>query len=362
MIKNPILQSAGSRLLYLLIWTIITCIDVIILSTKIDLPIEYALLETLVFNILFAFCILPLWYPVRFSGWEHQTWLFNLTAHFALVCIYLAVCLLTGYLIVLSVASDRQYADHLCSFVWIKISRGALTYLITLLIYYLYVYLNQLKEKTSNEIRLNNLLKDGELNLLKSQINPHFLFNSLNSVSSLIVTHPEKAQQMLVALSEYLRYAVLSTHRVYSRIEEEMENIHRYLSIEKLRFGDKLVYNAMIAPEALKATVPAMLLQPLFENAVKHGIYESLETVCITITVSCEGQDLRIVISNDYDGHPSVQKGSGTGLQNVRERLRLLYDTAANMHVKMENGKFTVTLDIKRKEMASLPSSPDRQP
>jgi sensor histidine kinase YesM len=318
---------------------------------KVGLSLEYALLDGLVFNTVFAVFILPFWYPVCFNAWEHRTWLFNVAAHFMLICAYLLVCLLTGFLIISLIAPNSEYPPD--NPIWMKTFSGLLIYFITILIYYLYVYVDQLKEKTANEIRLNSLLKDGELNLLKSQINPHFLFNSLNSVNSLIVTQPEKAQQMLVALSEYLRYAVLSTHRVYSHIEEEMENINRYLSIEKLRFGDKLVYKAVVAPEALKAAIPVMLLQPLFENAIKHGIYESLETVCITIIITCEGQNLRIVMNNDYDGHISAKKGSGTGLQNVRERLRLLYGTAADMHIKRESGKFTVILNIRRKDAES---------
>jgi hypothetical protein len=335
-------------MLYTGIWVTLSCGQMLIVSLVTGLPFEYVFADTVIFHLLFACCIIPLWYPVRFNGWEHQTWRFNLAAHFALACAYLIICLTIGYLVAASIAlSDEAYLSFLNASIWWKIIEGLIYYIIAILMYYLHVYVEQLNEKATNEIRLNRLLKDGELNLLKSQINPHFLFNSLNSVNSLIVTDRQRAQQMLVALSDYLRYAVLSTNRVYSRLEDEMENITRYLSIEKLRFGDKLVYEADIDPACLPVKIPAMLLQPLFENAVKHGVYESLQTVRITVKICHTARGLHIELSNDCDREQtSLKKGAETGIRNVRERLRLLYGNAADLHIKTTAGKFTVTLII----------------
>jgi LytS/YehU family sensor histidine kinase len=242
---------------------------------------------------------------------------------------------------------NAEYRHFLGISLWWKALEGLLFYVVTVLVYYLYLYMEQLNEKAANEIRLNRLLRDGELNLLKSQINPHFLFNSMNSVNSLIIRNPEQAQKMLVALSDYLRYAVLSSNRVYSCIADEMENIDRYLFIEQLRFGDRLQYKQEIDPAALTAEIPAMLLQPLFENAIKHGVYESLETVRIVAKITKERQYLNIELSNDFDEEGIAQKkGSGTGLKNIRERLRLMYGTSATIQTKAEKGVFTVMLKI----------------
>ncbi|MDR0815202.1 MAG: histidine kinase [Bacteroidales bacterium] len=347
---NPIFSNYRSRILYSGIWWLISGSQMLMVYWGTELPFGYILLDTFVFNLLFSILIIPLWFPVRFNRWERQTWHFILIAHLALAIAYLTVCLTAGYLITLPVAlTDSAYLDFLNNSILWKLVEGELFYIIAILIYYLYVYVERLNEKATNEIRLNKLLKDGELNLLKSQINPHFLFNSLNSVNSRIITHPEKAQQMLVALSDYLRYAVLSTNRVYSRVEEEMDNIEHYLDIEKLRFGEKLHYEADVAPECLQASIPAMLLQPLFENAIKHGVYESLQTVCIRAKIYSEGQKLFIELSNDYDSsQPSQKKGSGTGLQNVRERLRLLYGNSASLYTKAENGKFIVKIELEQ--------------
>jgi len=154
---------------------------------------------------------------------------------------------------------------------------------------------------------------------------------------------------MLIALSDYLRYAVLSTNRTYSCVADEMENIARYLSIEQVRFGDRLLYEAHIDPQTVSAEIPSMLLQPLLENAIKHGVYESLETVRIVAKITREHQYLNIEITNDFDedGY-SPKKGSGTGLKNIRERLRLTYGSSASMQTKAEKGVFTVKLKIEK--------------
>ena len=357
--SNPILANYRSRMLYAGIWALVVIMQsVVVYISTTGLSFGYIFADSLVFSLLLACFFILLWYPVRFNQWERRTWHFNLTAHFTLACMVIFCWLLTGFVICFLIGwgNAGYYRFLTLSLSW-KVLEGILFYTVAVLVYYLYVYVEQLKEKATNEIHLNKLLRDGELNLLKSQINPHFLFNSMNSVNSLINKNPEQAQKMLVALSDYMRYAVLSTKREYSNIAGEMENIARYLSIEKLRFGDKLLYEADIDPACHNIEIPAMLLQPLFENAIKHGVYESLETVRIVAKITKDRQHLNIEINNDFDevgtelyANPdtvSHKKGSGTGLQNIRERLRLLYGTSATMQAKAENGVFTVRVHLK---------------
>ena len=346
--KNPIFSNYRSRRLYAGIWAVIIVIQMIGVYLSSDLPFGYAFADTMVFNLLLAIFMIPLWYPVQFNHWESETWRFNLAAHITLACIVIFGWLLVGYgLCFLIGLGNTEYRQFLNISLWWKALEGVLFYAVAVLVYYLYVYIEKLNEKAANEIHLNRLLKDGELNLLKSQINPHFLFNSMNSVNSLITRNPEQAQKMLVALSDYLRYAVLSTNRAYSCVADEMENVALYLSIEQLRFGDKLLYEPDIDPSTLSAEIPAMLLQPLFENAIKHGVYESLETVRIMVKINKDGQYLNIEICNNFDTESiSQKKGSGTGLQNIRERLRLIYGNSAAMQIKAEYGVFMVMLKI----------------
>jgi len=347
--KNPILSNYRSRMLYAGVWAIVVILQsVVVYFSSADLSFGILFADSFIFSIILACFIILLWYPVRFNQWERRTWHFNLAAHFTLACMVVFCWLLSGFAICFFIGWGNVAYHHFLSLsLFWKALEGILFYAVAVLVYYLYVYVEQLKEKSANEIHLNKLLKDGELNLLKSQINPHFLFNSMNSVNSLINRNPEQAQKMLVALSDYMRYAVLSTKRDFSNVAGEMENIARYLSIEQLRFGDKLQYEPEIDPACHDVEIPSMLLQPLFENAIKHGVYESLETVRIVTKITKDLHYLNIVISNDFDADGiSQKKGSGTGLQNIRDRLRLLYGTNAAMQAKAENGVFTVMVKI----------------
>ena len=346
--KNPILSNYRSRRLYAVIWAVIIFVQTTGVYLSSDLPFGYAFADAAVFSFLFAGFIIPLWYPVQFNSWKRETWRFNFVAHILLACIVIFGWLLLGYgLCFLIGLNNTEYRHFLNISLWWKAPEGILFYAVAVLVYYLYVYIEQLNEKAANEIRLNRLLKDGELNLLKSQINPHFLFNSMNSVNSLITRNPEQAQKMLVSLSDYLRYAVLSTNRAHSCVSDEMENIALYLSIEQLRFGEKLLYEPDIDPSALSVEIPAMLLQPLVENAIKHGVYESLEMVRIMMKITKDDPYLNIELSNNFETEGNSQKkGSGTGLQNISERLRLIYGNSAAMQIKTEQGVFTVMLKI----------------
>ena len=336
-------------MLYAGVWAIVAILQtvVIYLSTT-GLHFSYILADSVIFSFIFACFTVPLWYPVRYNQWERRTWRFNFAAHLTLACAVVLCWLLLCYgLCYLVGLNDDNYRHFLSMSIRWKALEGLFFYTVSILVYYLYVHIEKLNEKAANEIHLNNLLKDGELNLLKSQINPHFLFNSMNSVNSLILHNPGQAQKMLVAMSDYLRYSVLANNREFSSVTDEMDNIARYLSIEKLRFGDKLLYEPDIDPSCQSIEIPAMLLQPLFENAIKHGVYESLETVRIVAKIKKDGQYLLVNLSNDFDSEGiSQKKGSGTGLHNVRERLRLLYGTSAAMQAKAENGVFTVILKI----------------
>jgi LytS/YehU family sensor histidine kinase len=180
--------------------------------------------------------------------------------------------------------------------------------------------------------------------MLRSQINPHFLFNSLNSVSSLTITDPEKARDMVIKLSEFMRYSLSKKDDQPVTLRSELENLRLYLEIEEVRFGDRLTTEEEINAGCLEAVMPVMLLQPLYENAIKHGVYESTESVRIKTKVSCNQGYLDINISNNYDPAPSSVKGTGTGLMNVSRRLDLFYGNRASMQTKKENGIFSVSL------------------
>ena len=227
-----------------------------------------------------------------------------------------------------------------------RIGTGVFIYGLTILTYYLFVSLNNLSEKNAKEAKLESLVKETELKMLRSQINPHFLFNSLNSVSSLTITDPEKAREMVVKLSEFMRYALSRKDEQPVSLQNELENLRLYLDIEKVRFGDKLTTEEDIDSNCLDFKIPVMLLQPLYENAVKHGVYESTESVRIVTQAKVIDGYVEITISNNYDAAPSMRRGTGTGLLNVTRRLELFYGNKASIKTTKENGLYTVKIYI----------------
>jgi LytS/YehU family sensor histidine kinase len=252
-----------------------------------------------------------------------------------------------GYLILKFILVDHEaYFTFLNDSFIARLATGILYYGVTLLIYHLFIYGKELEAKNLNEAKLNLLVKESELNVLRSQLNPHFLFNSLNSISSLTVSDPETARDMIIKLSEFLRYALRHGEREKTRFSDEINNIELYLQIEKIRFGEKLIFEKEIGKGCEQGLIPNMILQPLFENAVKHGVYESTEP--ITIRMSCEAvvRNIEIRIRNNFDSSQVSRKGAGIGLRNVRNRLMLIYGRDDLVQINKSENEFEVKLQI----------------
>jgi LytS/YehU family sensor histidine kinase len=203
-----------------------------------------------------------------------------------------------------------------------------------------------LQEKRDRENRLQTLLKEAELNLLRSQIRPHFLFNSLNSISSLTMTDPGKAQEMVIKLSSFMRYSLDTKDNTMSNLEKELYHTELYLDIEKVRFGKRLQVEKHIEDGALGWTMPAMILQPLIENAVKYGIYESTDISRITIDARVSQGYLIIRIGNPFDENSSQHKGTGTGIRNIELRLKHLYGRQDLLKIYKSKEYFEIELKI----------------
>jgi two-component system LytT family sensor kinase len=231
------------------------------------------------------------------------------------------------------------------SMMW-RIISGIFLYLIMVLIYYLIIYYIDNQERLDNEAKLKEIIKESELNLLKSQINPHFLFNSLNSISSLTITDALKAQEMIIKLSDFLRYSISNPGNMFSTLGSELENIRRYLEIEKIRFGDKLFFDFQIEESCYNLEIPVMIFQPLFENAVKHGVYESIGQIFVKTSCENSGNKLVAVIENNFESNIKSKQGAGIGLNNIRERLKLIYRNDQLLQTAVKGDIFQVKLII----------------
>jgi len=200
---------------------------------------------------------------------------------------------------------------------------------------------------TRNEKKLEEqqrLLVEARLQALTRQINPHFLFNTLNSVSSLIRTNPDQARVMVVRLSKVLR-RLLRKHDTFTTLREELSFIEDYLAIEVVRFGDKLQFEKDVAEETLDMLVPSMLLQPLVENSIKHGLSSKVEGGTIRIRTERKGERLRLLVEDDGVGIPDAKLAtmldSGIGVTNVNERLKVLFGSEYRMWIDSQPGHGT---------------------
>ncbi|MFZ5939993.1 MAG: sensor histidine kinase [Bacteroidota bacterium] len=348
--SHPITGRRSSLLIYTGVWMLLMMLQTGLLSYYVGLPFSLAATDSITGNILYALMGILAWYPTRYIPYRKNGFFYYLSAHVAagLAVITLWLLLSTGFTMLIAGSSEEYDRFINDSWVW-RVVYGVLIYLVLILIYYLVIYARTIQERAQQEERLRSLVRETELNLLKSQINPHFLFNSLNSISSLTMSNPEEAREMIIRLSDFLRYSLKNRESEYVPMQEEIGRMKDYLAIEKIRFGEKLRYEMDVETECLELLVPTMILQPLIENAIKHGVYESLEPVTIRLTCHAGPEKMRISLSNNFDPTVPSRKGTGVGLQNVTQRIRLAYGDEGRAEWSLKDNVFTVNLIIPRK-------------
>lgn len=345
--RHPVLQNKVRMIVWWLIWLLLAGGQSLLFYFTYGSYISISPIDSIISMLLYSGLALSMWYPFNFFNTSKAKPLTLIANLLAVGIIFIGLwALITKYAVGLVLPEQNDYKAYWDATFPYRLSIGVFIYGLIILSYYLFVSLTNLSEKNAKEARLETLVKETELRLLRSQINPHFLFNSLNSISSLTVTDPEKARTMVVKLSDFMRYALARKDEQPVSLKSELENLRLYLDIEKVRFGDKLITDEQIDPECLEFKLPVMLLQPLFENAVKHGVYESTETVRLFTKARIIDGYLEIIIGNNYDSSPTQKKGTGTGLVNVTRRLELFYGNKASIKSVKEDGIYTVTLYI----------------
>jgi two-component system sensor histidine kinase AlgZ len=190
------------------------------------------------------------------------------------------------------------------------------------------------------------LARAAELKALKSQLNPHFLFNCLNSISALTSIDAERARDMCVRLADFLRTSLRLGECTAIKFSEEMELARMYLDVEQVRFGGRLRVTVTIDAECEGCEVPPLLVQPLVENAIKHGIATMVDGGEVTMTGRYQDGEIRFTIENPFDPEAPAARNSGIGLRNVRERLLARYGNAARVEIAAEPGRYVVRMTI----------------
>ncbi len=345
--KHPVLENRVRLIVWWLVWLFLGLGQSLLYYFAFNAPPRISVIDGILSFIFFGSLGLAFWYPFRFidSNRESPAVLISNLMAAGVISVGLWI-LLTKFTLILILTEKNNFTSYWQATLPYRIGTGVFIYGLTVLSYYLFMGLTNLAEKNAREARLESLIKETELKMLRSQINPHFLFNSLNSISSLTITDPGKARTMVIKLSEFMRYSLSRKEEEPVSFRSELENLRLYLDIEKVRFGNKLTTDENVSRESLEMKIPVMLLQPLYENAVKHGVYESTNTVRISTKAELNNGFLVITVSNNFDPEASPSKGTGTGLLNVARRLELFYGNKAFMNTMKDNGVFTVNLFI----------------
>lgn len=221
---------------------------------------------------------------------------------------------------------------------------GALLFLLSSAIHYVFLALEAQEAARRQALESAVLAREAELRALRAQVNPHFLFNSLHSIGSLAGARPAAARDMAIALGEFLRRSLRLGGLASVPLQEEIELMAQYLSIEQVRFGDRLQVRIDVEPAAGATFVPPLLLQPLVENAIKHGVAGLLQGGSVSIEARRDGRQCHVTVVNAFDPEAQARAGTGTGLRNVRDRLTTHFGREATFEARASGERFSVTM------------------
>jgi LytS/YehU family sensor histidine kinase len=224
---------------------------------------------------------------------------------------------------------------------------GTLLFLLAAAAHYLLIAVDESRAVEKRSLELQVLAREAELKALRAQIDPHFLFNSLNSISALTVADPAGARRMCLLLADFLRSSLVLGAKQQIPVADELRLVESFLDIEKVRYGQRLAVSREVDPACGAYLVPPLLIQPLMENAIRHGIARLVDGGTVHISVQREGRSLKIAVENPVDPiEGSERNGAGVGLENVRARLSRVFANQASMDVLREDGMFRVLLRI----------------
>jgi hypothetical protein len=237
---------------------------------------------------------------------------------------------------------DKQFTPNL----WIVFFTGCLLYVFSAAFHYVAMAQDAARAVEMEVMQTSVLARDAELRALRAQINPHFLFNSLNSISALTSIDGARAREMCLLLADFLRLTLGMGEKSVIPFSDELDLLEKFLAIEKVRFGDRLRMEEKIEDDAKRCIIPALLLQPLLENAVTHGIASMADGGLIRLEARVLDGRLGIIVENDRDEEAPSRRRNGVGLKNVRSRLEARYGKEATFRADAEEDKFRVSMSL----------------
>ncbi|NBB89961.1 MAG: sensor histidine kinase [Spirochaetes bacterium] len=340
--------TAGGVAVALALWTLHAVILAVVISATAGIPLQYMLIGQGVSSAVLAACSLPAWWLIIREMVEHD-WGGKLLAHAAVGPLYAWVSLRTAEIIIGWTAGPSAADAFGQNVVWIFIS-NLTVYVVQMGIYHT-LQTRRAEQQRREQVReMKNLAERQELSALRAQMNPHFLFNALNSISAKVNRSPAEAREMIVMLSNMMRYALHSSDREVTSLYEELRFAQNYLALEKKRFVGRIQAEYDIPRNTLDASMPVIILQPLVENAVQHGLGSLDVPGTVEITAAVRGEQLHVSVADTGLGTAVSQDElleRGTGLSNTNNRLVRRFGPDAGLAIDTEPGKgFRVAFSI----------------
>ena len=345
---HPILENRQRLVFYLIAWVPIAALLTVILKRDPSSWVE-AILVAVPMSLLYAFMCLSAWYVCLTAPMRGPSLSRSMGTLGAASGLSSGVWALLGE--VWSSSLDPWIAtpglgDHYVTQAATVFVIGMLLFLLAAAAHYVLIAVDEHREAEKRALEMQVLAREAELRALRAQIDPHFLFNSLNSISALTVSDPQGARRMCLLLADFLRSSLVLGAKTEIPVSEELRLVESFLDIEKVRYGKRLSVVRHIDPNCNGCLVPPLLIQPLVENAIRHGIAPLVDGGTIRIDVQRDGGSLEIILENPVDsgGTMTSKSGAGVGLENVRSRLAKLFANDARIDISHENSRFQVRL------------------
>jgi two-component system, LytTR family, sensor kinase len=309
---------------------------------------QISVIDSLISNFLLMLSCLAVMQILRFYMPRGRQYM-----NFFFICLFLTTAwsLLTKWLLNLSLGQYPGYPDFLHHSIPVRFSISFLLLGFSSMISMLWYHQQEQTELDKRNRDGEKLAKEAELFKLRQQLQPHFLFNSLNSINALIGSNPQEARKMVQQLSDFLRGTIKKEETQWVTLQEELQYLQLYLDIEKVRFGNRLATKIEVDENIKQLKLPSLILQPIVENAIKFGLYDITGETIIKIIAQKERNDLLIKVENPFDPETSSpQKGTGFGLKSVQRRLYLLFARNDLLNTQAKENIFTTTVKIPQHE------------
>lgn len=332
---HPVFRRKRWFAAYLTLWVVMAAMLAALLTADGSLRWSESLALTGPLAVFFAFVCLTPWYVCRHlplvSSNGARVAIYHFGAAILATALWVAVARVIGSALSLGTRLDPEIAK--------LVATGLLLYCLSVALHY-----TLLAVEASRQAAID--ARDAELRALKAQINPHFLFNSLNSITALTTSDPGRAREMCIRLSDFLRSTLGLGERASVAWHEELDLAQAYLDVEQVRFGSRLQVEVHLDQECAECMVPPLVLQPLIENAVKHGIATLVDGGLIRVDSRVREGRLEVSVENGFDPESPAPRRSGLGLRNVRTRLETRYGADAHLSARSDQNRFRVEFEV----------------